>query len=407
VEAPEPAPLDDFLSFDEEAEPQAEPETERFEPITPPLVDEAIPLPPQKAPPAPPPAGKPAEIPETGREVGRRQREEKQREEMVEKQMKPAERSRPAPPESQAIPAKPRAAARPEQPFGGAAPAPLQPPEFSAFYPAGIAPGQAYALMAFVHLDSVRDRVREIAAGFAGMMGGQPVSSSAPGRIAVDIGSLITFVPQIAGITFNPAELIVTWTPPYQSATFLFTAPADLKTDLTGQVMVFHGPLIVGEIPVSLKLVTQTAAASPALNQSGELRRLDPVFASYSHRDSPVMEYFRRARHNTGQKMLVDVYDLRSGDHWADRLLEMIDQSAVFQLFWSQHSAQSTYCRKEWEYALRHLPQRPRFIQPVWWNAPMPSPPPELADLHFQRIGLPSTTRAQLVLAQVRGLFGR
>jgi hypothetical protein len=169
-------------------------------------------------------------------------------------------------------------------------------------------------------------------------------------------------------------------------------------------VTVFHGPLIVGEIPIQIKLAQHTAA--PTLNQSGELRRLDPIFASYSHRDTPVMEYFRRARQNMGQKMLVDVYDLRAGEHWADRLLEMIDESAAFQLFWSKHSAQSNYCRKEWEYALSRARQRPRFIQPVWWDAPMPPPPPDLADLHFQRITLPPATRAQIALGRIRSLFG-
>jgi hypothetical protein len=119
------------------------------------------------------------------------------------------------------------------------------------------------------------------------------------------------------------------------------------------------------------------------------------------------MEYFRQSRASLGQKMLVDIYDLRAGDHWADRLLEMIDQSAFFQLFWSRHSAQSRYCRQEWEYALHYLAERPRFIQPVWWEAPMPDPPPELADLHFQKVPIPSRTRAQLLVARVRGLFGK
>jgi hypothetical protein len=121
----------------------------------------------------------------------------------------------------------------------------------------------------------------------------------------------------------------------------------------------------------------------------------------------PVMEYFRRARQNMGQKMLVDIYDLRSGEHWADRLLEMIEQSAAFQLFWSRHSAQSRYCRQEWEYALQvaEREQRPRFVQPVWWAAPMPDPPSELAALHFQKVTLPTLTRAQWIAGQLRGVF--
>mgnify|MGYP005853289321 CR=1 FL=1 len=209
------------------------------------------------------------------------------------------------------------------------------------------------------------------------------------------------------GIRFNPTEQVVAWQPPYQSATFLFTTPAALEVDLNGYVRVYQGPLIIGEIPITMKLVRTVETASVALDQQGEFRRCELVFASYSHRDTPVMEYFRRMRQRLGQKMLADIYDLRAGEHWADRLLEMIDQSAVFQLFWSKHSAASRYCRKEWEHALKYVESRERFIQPVYWEQPLYNPPPELADFHFQRVALPPLTQVQLVMARLRGALGR
>jgi hypothetical protein len=279
------------------------------------------------------------------------------------------------------------------------------PPHFSAFYPEVVQPALPYALLAFVHLESALEQVREIAAGYAGMMGGQAASGTAQSAVRVDPGSLITFVPQVAGLRFDPAEQVIPWQPPYQSATFLFTAPAVLDADLTGRVLVYQGPLILGEIPVSMALRAAKAPLSKALTTEAALQRFDPVFASYSHHDTPVMQYFRRARQRLGQRMLVDIYDLRAGEHWADRLLEMIDQSAVFQLFWSQYSAQSSYCRQEWQHALGYLDRRPRFIQPVWWQVPMPPPPPELASLHFQRVALPPATRAQLAVARLRRFF--
>lgn len=282
-----------------------------------------------------------------------------------------------------------------------------EPPQFTAFYPQAIQPAQAYALMVFAHLDSARGAVQEIAAGYAPMMGGAQASDSTPSKLAIDPGSLITVVPQIAGITFEPAEQVMTWQPPHVSASFLFTTPQTLTADLAGRVLIYHGPLIAGEIPVTLVAIKQpqTRTSGPApLNQEAAMRAYDPVFASYSHRDTPVMEYFRRARANMGQRMLVDIYDLRAGEHWADRLLEMIEQSAVFQLFWSQHSARSPYCRQEWQHALNYSHQRPRFVQPVYWSGtgPAPDPPPELADLHFQRVTLPPLTRVQLAVAKVR-----
>jgi len=240
-------------------------------------------------------------------------------------------------------------------------------------------------------------------------MGGAQSSKSTPSKLQIDPGSLITVVPQINGITFNPAELVITWQPPHVSATFLFTAPDALPADLTGRVLVYHGPLIAGEIPITLKRAADAEPADPAPRQSAEMHTFDPIFASYSHRDTPVMEYFRHTRENMGQKMLVDIYDLRSGEHWADRLLEMIDESAVFQLFWSENSARSKYCRQEWEHALQYAEQRPRFIQPVYWTmpGPTPTPPPDLQPLHFRRVKLPPLTRAQITVAKIKKFWQR
>jgi hypothetical protein len=277
-------------------------------------------------------------------------------------------------------------------------------PEFSAFYPGLVEAGQSYALMAFVHGETAIEQVRAVAAGFAGLMGEQQESGTAASRLAVDVGDLITFVPRVAGITFAPVEQTIVWQPPYQYVTFLFTTPSPLMGNLEGRVLVYQGPLIVGEIPVRM----QAAASAPqGIDQEGTFERYDPVFASYSHRDRPVMEFFRQLRSSLGQRMLVDIYDLRAGEHWSERLLEMIDESAVFQLFWSRFSADSPYCRQEWEHALRYLDERPRFIQPVWWQRTMPDPPPELADLHFQKIALPARTWIELTGARVRDWFSR
>ena len=277
-----------------------------------------------------------------------------------------------------------------------------QPPHFTAYYPESVKPSAPYALMAFVHLESAREQVEKIAQGAIDHMGGSQRSAGVTSAINVDVGSLITFVPVVEGITFDVSERVVTWQPPVQSATFLFTTPETLPETLTGHVLVYQGPLIIGEIPVTMQVVVTDQPTSTTPNKSGEMQRLEPIFASYSHRDTPVMEYFRRSYERLGQKMLVDVYDLRAGEHWNPRLLEMIDESAVFQLFWSKNSAQSTYCRQEWEYALHYQDERPRFIRPVRWQDPMPPPPPELAGLHFQPVPISVLTRLQVFAAKLR-----
>ncbi len=283
---------------------------------------------------------------------------------------------------------------------------PTSPPQFAAFFPEEVKPAQAYTLMVFAHIEDeqVQRVVHAIAEAYAELMGGKQASQSAQSRVQIDPGTAITIVPRIEGISVNPAEQTITWKPPYISATFPFKTPSTLSGDLSGVIQIWKGVLIAGEIPVTMRVVPADQPAPGTLSGKSEMRAFDPIFASYSRRDMPVMEYFRRTRANMGQHMLVDIHDIRVGEFWSDRLLEMIDQSAVFQLFWSKHSAGSDYCRMEWEHALTYLDQRPRFIQPVYWHAPgpAPSPPPELSRIHFKQVTLPPITRAQLALAHVR-----
>ncbi len=284
-------------------------------------------------------------------------------------------------------------------------------PQLSAFYPALLAPQKPYALMVFAHTLDAWERVREIAAGQAALMGEKPADKSAPSKVAVARGALLTVVPRVAGLRFDPPEQPLVWQPPYRYVTFLFTTPTELPETLTGTVQIYLGPLIIGEIPLHMRAVRPDQSTASDTTDEATMTHFDPIFASYSHRDAPVMRYFRRLREMWGQKMLVDVYDLRAGEHWNKRLLEMIDESAVFQLFWSAHSARSTYCRQEWQYALRYVDERPRFVQPVYWQKPLAPKPevaaPELAELHFQYVELPAATRAQLYWQWLKNWWAR
>lgn len=270
-----------------------------------------------------------------------------------------------------------------------------QTPDFSSFYPPRIEAEKTYAFLVYVHIKDALAQIQEEAQKFVALMGGEMAAGRAKSQAPIPRGTVLTFIPQAEGLHFSPDSQTLMWgegpmVKPFQSANFLFSVPASASGEITGRVLVMDGLNVVGSIPFQMT-VAQVAGA-PMQQQSG-LKALDPVFASYSHKDSPIMEYFRARRAEMGQKMLVDIYDLRAGEHWSSRLMEMIDESAVFQLFWSEHSANSPYCRQEWDHALRLLRKRPRFIQPIWWDSPMPPPPPELAALHFQKIDLPLILR--------------
>jgi len=101
---------------------------------------------------------------------------------------------------------------------------------------------------------------------------------------------------------------------------------------------------------------------------------------------------YRRVQHAVGNDVFVDTYSIRAGARWEEALANAIDGADIFQLFWSENSAKSTYVRYEWDYALKFRCPETRcvgFIRPVYWRIPIPAmPPDELKHLNFKYVPL-------------------
>jgi hypothetical protein len=169
-----------------------------------------------------------------------------------------------------------------------------------------------------------------------------------------------------------------------------------------GEVTIFAGPLIIGTLRLAMlfdaRAVGEAGEAGEAALSNGTghsdntarvtASRFARIFASYSHADTKVVLACRDAYRALGLTVEIDVDSLRSGDPYAQVLRDLISEADVFQLFWSRHAAESTAVRTEWEWALGQQ-KGPGYIRPVYWEQPMPLPPPELADLHFAYLPLP------------------
>jgi hypothetical protein len=81
-------------------------------------------------------------------------------------------------------------------------------------------------------------------------------------------------------------------------------------------------------------------------------------------------------------EVFLDVFSLRSGDNWREKLEEHVPTKDVFYLFWSQNAAKSEWVEKEWRLALNK--RGLDYIDPVPLESTHLAPPPaELAELHF------------------------
>jgi hypothetical protein len=268
---------------------------------------------------------------------------------------------------------------------------------FTAYYPREVPAETWQTLLVYAHLDTVLAAVRADAARFAPELGERPRTASAPAQVRVERGTALTIVPRCAAVRFNPERVSLSWDEDLHRADFRFRPQAELAgAAATGEITIYAGPLIVAILKFALLVDERAvdeqspAAHRPATERETALPRA--VFASYSHDDTRVVTACRNAYRALGLTVNLDIDSLRSGDYWGPRLMELIDASDIFQLFWSSHAARSPAVRKEWLYALSPMRQRhgSGFIRPVYWEQPLIRPPLELADLHFAYIELPA-----------------
>ena len=201
-------------------------------------------------------------------------------------------------------------------------------------------------------------------------------------------GARLRIAPDLPGILCNPAEAELYWWEPVHEVRFrLFAKPELVGAAVRGAVRVWFGPLLIGEVSLTIGV---RASAPDDQSVADWAPRYQKIFPCYSHLDHAIVEGFDDAVRALGGQYLRDVLALRAGEHWQPRLLELIREADVFQLFWSSNSMRSRYCQQEWEHALAL--RRPSFVRPLYWEDPLPQdpaqglPPVVLRELHFVKV---------------------
>jgi hypothetical protein len=269
--------------------------------------------------------------------------------------------------------------------------------QFTVFRRSAIQPEHWYPLLAFAHLADRRsdappnelDPIEEVQAQARQLLGddiGKFRSATEDSGYPVARDGELRFVPHMEGVTFNPRERRFLWTESVHREDFRLRADKAMDGHVArGAVSVFYGNLLLAEVQLSIKVDRKSVESDHEETHARPYRR---IFASYSHRDTAIVEEFERHAVATGDRYLRDVVTLRAGEVWDQRLLEIMKQADVFQLFWSWNALSSPLVREEWRQALAL--NRPHFVRPVYWEEPLPEqaglPPVELRRLHFQRV---------------------
>ncbi|MDQ1483339.1 MAG: hypothetical protein QOF35_1415, partial [Actinomycetota bacterium] len=317
--------------------------------------------------------------------------------------------------------------------------------QFTVYRPRKVRPDLWYPMLAFAHLAERRpdapedepDPIEQVKALAAQTLGDQLAGYTNPtsdARGAVPKEGELTLVPAVDGIEFNPARRGFRWVEDVHKEEFRLRAQSRLnQTVARGRLTVYLGAFILADVdlaiavdsaaplpPRPLSPAPQLPSKAPAPLSSMNTKHARPhataqasefesvaghpyrkIFPSYSHLDLEIVHQAEVIGHALGDVYVRDRTALRSGEQWQERLLQLIDEADVFQLFWSSNSMRSDYVRREWEHAL--TVEKPYFIRPTYWENPMPRsmnpelPPAALNDLHFQALveALPESAAAR------------
>jgi serine/threonine protein kinase len=277
--------------------------------------------------------------------------------------------------------------------------------QFTVYRPSVVRPAEWNTLLAFAHLSEARegsndpDPVEQVERQAIQILEsridayGKVVQDSVQ---AVPREGTLTFAPHIDGVEFNPAQRSFAWVEDVHREEFRFRASATLNGKVArGRMTVYHGAIILAEVSLSMRVdAGYHASPSEPPSEPAHARPFRRIFASYSHKDLEIVRQFERFATTLGDRYLRDWNELRAGEAWNDRLMELIGEADVFQLFWSRNAMTSPHVRREWEFALSL--GRPNFVRPTYWEDPLPEtsdgglPPTSLKQLHFQRISLAS-----------------
>jgi hypothetical protein len=265
--------------------------------------------------------------------------------------------------------------------------------QFTAYHPTDVRPETWYTLLAYAHLPEALAAVQSDSRTRLGPQAGNAGQGRSQATQTIARGAEMVVVPELPGCRFNPPRTSFLWLEDWHRTEFRVQATPDLPDFALGQavngrVAFYVGPILVAEVPIWTHFQEEadaSAADLPDIQVTTD--SYQRIFLSYSHQDALIVQQLERAYTVLGMQSLRDVHVLRSGEEWHPALLRHIEQADIFQLYWSNNAKHSTYIEHEWRHALTQT--RPSFIRPLYWEHPMPDPPPELAAIHFAYFSLP------------------
>lgn len=253
------------------------------------------------------------------------------------------------------------------------------------FAPSSVAEGRLFVVQVFAYLPEQSAVVQGLAQEFDKQAERRAVESL---ELEIERDSTLTFHLGLPGLWIKDPVQHLRWKGIPDSVKFSVTVPRVLyAASVIGTVTISRASVPVGHLKFKIEISEADALASAPAPANVDAHFYKTAFISYAAQDR--REVLKRVQllPRLKIKTFQDVLELEPGARWEKEIYRHIDESDLFLLFWSTAAKQSLWVMKEVQYALRGKGNNdfapPEIIPVIIEGPPPPSPPVELAHLHF------------------------
>jgi hypothetical protein len=245
-----------------------------------------------------------------------------------------------------------------------------------------LAPGQAYELLFWAHVEQQKETVLAQASAALDLPLSE-ISVRSEGPYPLQRGSRLSVRLKVDCLRCLDNHKWITWTGEIGRTAFVVEVPKGTAGgSYAGKASIRLNGGEIAKMSFILRVGAPKLDVTEIPSQTTTHRG---AFASYASQDRA--EVLSRVQGMEaayrGLNVFVDVVSLRPGQRWEKKIKERIASADVFYLFWCRHAKSSTEVEKEWRWALE-ANKGEDFITPIPLETPDLAPPPqELAASHF------------------------
>jgi hypothetical protein len=178
----------------------------------------------------------------------------------------------------------------------------------------------------------IRESFKEVEQRAAGILGDRIesyASLTTDSRQDIPREGTLHFVPRFEDFEFNPPERSFLWIERVHQEFFRFRAPRELDGEVVhGRMEVYFGVILIAEIGLTISVDSGAEApeAEPEPTAVSHGHPYRKIFASYSHKDLPIVRQFEVFVLAFGDEFMRDWTHLRAGQVWSEQLRSMISE---------------------------------------------------------------------------------